>query len=172
MASNIHPVVAIAGASLPLVRTIIDPAQGDVALDYRDGEQSMADALKTAGIVPSYALDAISEHGTSLLAARLLGSGGRLAHVLPLPDDFPPELGISSTLTMVGDIHGVFRAPPGAGLFGEIWMHAFARGLRKDGWLSGHPWEVVDGGLGGLQAGLVRLKEGQVRGKKLVFKLT
>jgi NADPH:quinone reductase-like Zn-dependent oxidoreductase len=171
LASNIHPIIAIAGAGLPLVKSLIDPSKGDLALDYRDGEQALSSAIAAAGISPSHALDAISESGSAQLCARLLGTGGALAHVLPLPEDFPKDSGVTATMTMVGIIHGMLGEDPAARLFGEVYMRAFARGLEKGGWMSGHPWEVVEGGLQGLQGGLERLKEGKVSGKKLVYRI-
>lgn len=171
-ASNIHPIIAIAGTGLPLVKSIIDTTKGDLALDYREGENAISSAITAAGLTPSHALDAISESGSSALCSRLLGRGGSLAHVLPLPDDFPSDSGVTATLTMVGCIHGMFGEQPGARLFGEVFMQAFGRGLEKGGWLSGHPWEVVEGGLDGLQSGLERLKKGKISAKKLVYNIS
>ncbi|KAL1956423.1 hypothetical protein VTO42DRAFT_7309 [Malbranchea cinnamomea] len=170
-ASNIHPIIAIAGAGLPFVKTLINPSKGDLALDYRDGEQAISEAINAAGYRPSHALDAISEGSTLALCARLLGQGAALAHVLPLPDDFPSDMGVSPVLVALGKVHGFLGEEPGAWLFGEVWMHALSRGLQKGGWLNGHPWEVVEGGLEGLQSGLERLKDGKVSAKKLLFRL-
>ena len=170
-ASNIHPIIAIAGAGLPLVKSHIDTSKGDLALDYRDGEEALSSAISAAGYTPSHVLDAISEPSTLALCGRLLKKGGPLAYVLPLPEGFTTEPGVSTVGIMVGKIHGFFGEEPGAWLFGEMWMHALSRGLQKGGWLKGHPWEVVDGGLEGLQGGLERLKDGKVSAKKLLFRL-
>lgn len=169
--SNIHPIIAIAGAGLPLVETLIDTSKGDLALDYRNGEEALSAAIAAAGYTPLHVLDAISEPRTLPLCARLLTKGGALAHVLPLPGDFSTEPGVSTVGIMLGKIHGYFGEESGARLFGEIWMHALSRGLQKGGWLKGHPWEVVEGGLDGLQGALERLKSGQISAKKLLLRL-
>jgi NADPH2:quinone reductase len=38
-----------------------------------------------------------------------------------------------------------------------------------DGWFSGHPYEVVEGGLGGVQKALDMLENGKISAKKLVI---
>ena len=39
------------------------------------------------------------------------------------------------------------------------------------GWFKGHPFEVVAGGLGGVQAGLQDLKAGKASAFKYVFRI-
>jgi NADPH2:quinone reductase len=43
--------------------------------------------------------------------------------------------------------------------------------MLADGKLTGHPFEVVPGGLGGVEEGLKRLKSGESKGVKFVFKV-
>jgi threonine dehydrogenase-like Zn-dependent dehydrogenase len=40
-AANLHPIVAVAGGGLDLVASLLDPAAGDVALDYRNGPEQL-----------------------------------------------------------------------------------------------------------------------------------
>src|SRR4051794_38450511 len=44
--SNIHPILAIAGRATDLIKSLIDPAKGDVVVDYRNGEEAVLAALK------------------------------------------------------------------------------------------------------------------------------
>lgn len=43
--------------------------------------------------------------------------------------------------------------------------------LMQEGWFSGHPYEVVAGGLGGVQTALENLKEGKASAVKYVFRI-
>lgn len=54
------------------------------------------------------------------------------------------------------------------------WTYVFFKYISKmlaDGTLSGHPFEVVDGGLEGVGKGLAMLKAGKAKGFKYVFKV-
>ena len=44
--------------------------------------------------------------------------------------------------------------------------------MLADGRFVGHPFEVVDGGLDGVEKGLQMLKNGDARGKKFVFRVS
>lgn len=46
----------------------------------------------------------------------------------------------------------------------------FGLGLAE-GWFKGHPYEVVEGGLDGLQKALQILEEGKISAKKLVLRI-
>jgi hypothetical protein len=54
--------------------------------------------------------------------------------------------------------------------FGAVMYKFFERGLVK-GWLKGHPFEVVPGGLGGIEDALRDLKAGKASAVKYVFKI-
>lgn len=174
--SQIHPIIAIAGAGSDYVSTLLDFAKGDTVLDYRKGdaalEEGIAAALASTGSTGIlHALDAIASSSSSQLCLKLLSPGGVLAHVLPLDKDVSePTEGRAARLTMVGDVHGAFGEKPGARLFGHIMMRAFARGLET-GEFRGHPFEVVPGGLGAVSEILARLKEGRASAIKYVFRV-
>jgi hypothetical protein len=54
------------------------------------------------------------------------------------------------------------------------WVYVFFRYIAKmlaDGNLTGHPFEVVDGGLEGVGEGLKMLKAGNAKGFKYLFKV-
>jgi len=41
----------------------------------------------------------------------------------------------------------------------------------QEGWFTGHPFEVVPGGLGGVEQALRNLKEGKASAVKYVFRI-
>jgi len=41
----------------------------------------------------------------------------------------------------------------------------------QEGWFKGHPYEVVPGGLGGVEGALKNLKEGKASAVKYVFRI-
>lgn len=54
------------------------------------------------------------------------------------------------------------------------WTYVFLRYVSRmlsDGRLTGHPFQVVEGGLDGVGRGLKMLKEGKARGFKFVFRV-
>lgn len=54
--------------------------------------------------------------------------------------------------------------------FAMAFFRYFARGLQK-GYLKGHPYKVVQGGLGGVQQALQDLKDGKASAVKYVFRI-
>ena len=88
--SNIHPLICIAGRGIPFVESLINPAKGDVILDYRSGDSKLVSDLKTAvdkakiGGKVQYAFDAVSEHGSSRNICQVLDhQTGQITRVLP-----------------------------------------------------------------------------------------
>ncbi|KAI9878974.1 MAG: hypothetical protein M1830_010028 [Pleopsidium flavum] len=173
--SNIHPIIAVAGKGCDFVSTLLDTSKGDAVIDYRPGPDSLFRSIRGALAAAKvsdvgYAFDAISEHGSYEVCGKFIRPGGMLAHVLPLDDGFRLPEGATANLTMVGDVHNVFGEKPGAKDFGCTYMRAFGRGLEA-GTLSGHPFEVVPGGLDGIQTGLENLKAGKASALKYLFRI-
>ena len=54
--------------------------------------------------------------------------------------------------------------------FGFVFFRLFGKGL-KDGWFTGHPFEVLPGGLEGVEKGLACLKAGKNRALKYIFNI-
>lgn len=54
--------------------------------------------------------------------------------------------------------------------FGYAYFRLFSRGLRE-GWFTAHPYEVVPGGLNGLEKGLSDLKNDVNSGTKYIYKI-
>jgi NADPH:quinone reductase-like Zn-dependent oxidoreductase len=81
--SNIHPIIAVAGAGIPFVETLLDPSKGDVVVDYRKGQEHVvAELRKAAGNTAMHAFDAISEKGSITAIAKVLQQNGQIATVL------------------------------------------------------------------------------------------
>jgi NADPH:quinone reductase len=164
--SNIHPLICIAGRGIPFVETLIDKSKGDIIIDYRKGDEAVVEGIKAA--IPSgeklmYAFDAITEKGSSLNICKVLSTkGGNITNVLRFEGNVPD--GVEQTMTQVGSVHKE------ASDFGFVWFRMFGRGLQE-GWLKGHPQEVVPGGLGGVQQALTNLKHGKASAVKYVFRI-
>lgn len=184
--SNIHPIIAICGGTQDYVRSILDFSNGDAVVDYRDGVEAMKTAVKTAlgGLEALHALDAISSNGTWIPLSQMLGPGGQVSVVsgankydeLEIPD------GVEIKYTYVGTVHsgaylpGMPKQPADKEEMKSVPDFAFVlfRFLGKalaEGRFEGHPFGVVEGGLGGVGEGLRELKAGKARGRKFVYRI-
>ena len=176
MKSNLHPIIAVAGAGKDYVSSLLDTRKGDTVLDYRvdrrDLEAGIRSALVRAGGFSQFVavLDAICQNESANLCFKFLQSQGTLAHVLPL-DDVKLTEGKRAQLVIVGEVHGGFGDKPGARDFGFIMMQLFARGLDA-GWLKGHLYEVVPGGLQALPTILGNLEAGKNSALKYVLRIS
>ena len=183
--SNIHPLICIAGNGIPHVESLISTQKGDVVLDYRSGNEQLVQKLKTVaaslGGRVEYAFDCVSEHNSYQNICQVLArdGGGKITLILPNRSyDEIPE-GIEQSITFVGGAHRDTDSEPwekktgtsvGNQEFAYVMFRFMGRGLQE-GWFRGHPYEVVPGGLGGVEEGLRRLKEGKVSARKLVFRI-
>ena len=183
--SNIHPIIAIAGKGIPHVQSLIDPSKGDIVLDYRVGNEQLVKDLsaavkeKASGKV-SHAFDCISEHNSYQNVCQVLDkSSGQITNILPGRDYSDIPSSITQTVTHVGGSHKDTDPHPvqketgsllGNQEFAYVMFRFLGRGLQE-GWFKGMPYEVVPGGLGGVEGGLRRLKEGKVSARKLVFRI-
>ena len=163
---------------------LIDPSKGDVVLDYRDGDeqlvQNLKAAVKSAGGQVEYAFDAVSDHGSYENICKVLDhKSGKITLVLPGKDYKEiPETVEKSTTTVGAAQIGTDSDPwqkktgmqTGNEEFAMAFFRYFARGLQK-GFFKGHPYEVVPGGLAGIQGGLQNLKDGKASAVKYVFRL-
>ncbi|KAF2101148.1 GroES-like protein [Rhizodiscina lignyota] len=183
--SNIHPIIAVAGKSKDYVESLLDPSQGDAVIDYRDGIDAVVfgiqQALKAADAGSAFhAFDAISEKNTFHALSKALDPIGHITLVL-LESNYTsiPE-SIRTSLTFVGIVHtgpppldpkqGVRYVAEGNGRdFGFVFSRLIGRAMQE-GWLSGHPQEVVPGGLSGLSTALNNLKAGKANAVKYVIK--
>ncbi|PYI09778.1 GroES-like protein [Aspergillus sclerotiicarbonarius CBS 121057] len=135
-ASNIHPIISIAGAGSPYVENLLDASKGDRVIDYRKGIESTVQEIKSIlsipstsggkeeggeGIVLKHVLDTIvSETSISTIKQVLAsgggegerrgrgrGRGGKVNTVLPLPSPNPYPSGIDASTTWVSSAHEV-----------------------------------------------------------------
>lgn len=171
MKSDLHPIIAVAGNGIDFVERLIDRSKGDTIVDYRKGGEAIVQGLRDGtkkGEKLRYAYDAVSDHGSYGYLSEVLdkGDGGsELTVVLPgkkfegIPD------GVNLTVTSVGSVHQERNRE-----LGYAWFRLFAQGL-KDGWFSGHPHEVISGGLAGVGEALSRLQQGKVSATKFVFRI-
>jgi NADPH2:quinone reductase len=181
--SNIHPIIGVAGRGISYVESLIDRSKGDTIIDYRKGNEEVVKGLQSAlgSEKLGYAFDAVSDHGSYQNLMKVMDlAKGRIALVLArkkydgIPDDF------AKFFTQVGRVHastypGIKGEKKLEGLlgdqdFGAIMYKFFERGL-SNGWFKGHPYEVVPGGIGGVEKGLTDLKAGKASATKFVFRI-
>lgn len=179
-ASNIHPIIAVAGKGSPFVETLIDRSRGDTIIDYRQGDEAVIQGIKDAlgDQELKYAFDATSEGNTTSNIAKLLAPGGIITTVLDV------DLGgrVDIRKTMVSSVHDPEPTPHGIGShrggdgslgdpeFGAAFFPLLTRGLAHR-WVTPHPYEVVPGGLEGLEAALKGLYDGKTSAFKYVLRI-
>lgn len=191
--SNIHPVIAIAGSNASYVSNFLDSAKGDMLLDYRVGGSQLISQVRlhldSLGLEAHHAFDCISEHDSWVPLSQMLDpiSSDGVRNVLSVVSgaqkyDSPEiPMGVEVVYTYVGSVHtGAY--PP------QMPKQAPKEDAKGDpefveeffGWLEGalerreyegHPFEVVPGGLGGVEEGLRRLRMGEAGGKKMVYRI-
>ena len=191
-AANIHPIIAIAGGSNSHLSPLLDPVKGDTLLDYRVGITSMKEAVKDAlqRLPCHHALDAISGRGTWVPLSQMLSPSTEtersylsVVSGANRYDEKEIQEGVEIVYTYVGTVHlgeyrqGMVKQPLDTELvksdpeWGYLLFRYMSR-MLADGRFVGHPFEVVDGGLDGVEKGLQMLKNGDARGKKFVFRVS
>lgn len=186
--ANIHPIIAICGATHSGLTPLLKPELGDRIIDYRVGADAMKSAVKEAlkGLTAYHALDAICENESWIPISQLLGHGGHLSVVQGGPPDKYKHPSIPANVEIgysyVGSSHyGSFaNTMPNQPAdkdsvvkdidFAYVLMRYVARELAR-GNLSGHPWELIPGGLEGVQSGLRKLQRGEAKGVKYIYRI-
>ncbi|WEW61599.1 hypothetical protein PRK78_007090 [Emydomyces testavorans] len=179
--SNIHPIIAVAGKSIPQVKPLLDPSQGDTIIDYRNGDEAVVAAFKEAlsGKKLEYAFDAISAHNSYVNIGRVLDpEKGQIVVVSPaakydMPVDIKPKMTYVATVHEDGNRYRpeVKKVGPVGDMeFGSVFFRFFGLGLSH-GWFWGHRYRLVEKGLEGIEAALNDLKEGHVSGFKYVVRI-
>jgi NADPH2:quinone reductase len=175
-ASHIHPIIAVAGKSEDYVEGLISREKGDSIVDYRLGGQKVVEeirqALSNAGFEEvEHAYDAVTEHGGYNALSEVLAPGSQMVLVLPFGEFSGIRGDIKVSQSVVASIFGQGKdVEIGDEDFGFVFFRLFGKGL-KDGWLTAHPFEVVPGGLEGVEKGLASLKTGKNRASKYVFNI-
>lgn len=168
--AQLHPIICIAGRGISFVEGLIDKSKGDTVIDYRSGDDKVVAGIRDAvprGQKLLYAFDAVSEKGSYQNILKVLDPHGHISLILPGKKYESIPASVNQTITTVGSVHGV---PDDLKDFGYAWFRLFALGL-KEGWFSGHPFEVVPGGLNGVQVGLENLKDGKASAVKYVYRI-
>jgi len=183
--SNIHPLICVAGRGASFVETLIDRSKGDTIVDYRGGNDAVIKGFQDAlrpGEKIIHAFDAVTDKGSFQNIAKVMDiEKGKIAVVLARKkyEGIPESVGIF--FTQVGKVHspnypGIKGEKKLLGAlgdedFGAVMYKFFEKGLSK-GWFKGHPFEVVPGGLDGLESGLTNLKNGKASAVKYVFRIS
>ena len=138
--------------------------------DYSDPAvvQKVIDAAKSFGHQIKIGYDAISENGTSPLAAAILEGfgGGKLCMTLPYPDDQNKPSSVQTFHTFAMQVVSD-QKEVGLWMFGE-WL---SKSLNDGTFVPTPAIKKVDGGIEGVQKALDLLKGG-VSGEKLVLSLS
>ncbi|KAL4861562.1 hypothetical protein BDV12DRAFT_180040 [Aspergillus spectabilis] len=185
--SNLHPIIAVAGAGRGLVEKLIDPSKGDVIVDYREGYDSMVRKIRQVlseqgQLSIAHAFDCVAEKDSLSLLSEVVAPNGHATFVLHERDYSKPARTLRTSITYVGYLHtGPFIAEPHQGInytpqgrgddFGAVFSTVFSKGL-EDGWLKAHPYEVIPAGLNGVSGALKRLKDGQVSASRLLVRIS
>jgi NADPH:quinone reductase-like Zn-dependent oxidoreductase len=167
--ADIHPILCVAGNGIPFVITLIDPSKGDTIIDYRQGNEAVVQNLAAAapaGQTCAYAYDAVSGHQSTTNIAQVLDPHGHIALLWPLGEYPNIPTSVYQTRISVAVVHEDKNYQE----FAYAWFRLFGYGLQQ-GWLSGHPFEVCEGGLLGVEAGLRNLMEGKASAVKYVFRV-
>lgn len=185
MNPRIKPIIAIAGASGDFVHKELGV---DMVLDYRSS--SIAEELQKAlgGLAVNHAFDAVNSlKSVKYLTAVLKPGTGRYTCTTPITGDAEKllqENGLWYERIYVGDVLGSKLVKLESGVFGQeadtekatgIWFgslmsRVFELGL-EEGTFSGHPHELVKGGLEGVEAALRKLAEGDRGNAKFVTRI-
>jgi NADPH2:quinone reductase len=182
--SNIHPIICVAGRGIAYVETLIDRSKGDTIVDYRKGDEEVIKGMEQ-GLGSNeklrYAFDAVTDKGSFQNLMKVMDlEKGKISVVLARKsyDGIPPAF--AKFFTQVGRVHadhypGIkgekrLEGTLGDQTFGTVMYKFFERGLA-DGWFQGHPFEIVPGGLGGLEIGLTNLKAGKASAFKYVYRI-
>lgn len=166
------------------MESLIDKSKGDVVLDYREGDEQLVQNLKAAvekaGGKVEYAFDAVSGNGSYENICKVLDhKTGKITLVIPFKDYKEIPETVEKSITIVGAAQIGTDTDPwqkktgmqtGNQEFAMVFFRYFARGLQK-GFFKGHPYEVVPGGLAGIQGALQNLRDGKASAVKYVFRL-
>ncbi|RYN29006.1 hypothetical protein AA0114_g12430 [Alternaria tenuissima] len=164
--ANIHPIIAIAGRGEMFVESLIDRSKGDTIVDYRKGHKAVVQGIKDAlnGQKLWHAFDATSEHGSYTNIAQVLEPTGHLTVVLPTEkyEGVPETVNLANT-----NVGAAFKDEKD---YAYLMFRYFARGLAE-AFFKPHPYEVIPGGLEGVQKGMENLRNGKASGVKYVFRI-
>ncbi|RSM01139.1 hypothetical protein CDV31_011503 [Fusarium ambrosium] len=179
-AANIHPIIATAGNSSDFVNGLLDNEKGDAVVDYRKPHDELVAAIQAAivkaGAGPAWhGLDCATNVDWDPDYKGILGDA--LGLQAGLDGRKPLVATVQGGAKVSGHVDGGYINVMVAHIgteeekcLGYTVSRLFAYGLAS-GWLTGHPTEVLEGGLEAVEEALRRLKSEKVFGKKLIIKI-
>lgn len=186
-AAGIGPIIAIGGGNSTYLKTLLDSERGDVFLDYRSGMENVKDRVKQLVQERAWTLknglDAFSAGETWVHVSQMLHAGGTLSVFSGVNRYDEPTIPSDVTVvyTFVGTAHdgryrpSMPRQPNAEGVKGDVEFtgrfFGWVEEMLKEGTFEGHPFELVPGGLEGVEDGIERLRNGSAGGKKLVYQV-
>ncbi|KAG0650980.1 Fusarubin biosynthesis cluster 4 [Hyphodiscus hymeniophilus] len=155
--------MCVAGRASDFVESLLDKSKGDVAIDYRGGDDLIRRQLKeAAGDKPvKFALDAISEHNSHIKIAAVLGAASKITFVLPGIDSSALLEGVEENVTWVASVHGDNSAERDLASSLSSSSPASGGGLAQRPPLQGYTGRTA----------LDNLKEGKASGFKYVLRI-
>ncbi|CZR64152.1 related to NADPH:quinone reductase and related Zn-dependent oxidoreductases [Phialocephala subalpina] len=178
---GVHPLICVVGRGGAFVESLIDRSKGDVSIDYRQGPEKVVEEVKKVlgGRKLEFVFDGISEKASHENYWRAMDlETGRVTFVLGGHREDIPE-GIEQSTTMVGSLWKELQPLGkkdrlGMGVGGKDFGFAYSRLIGswlQEGKLNIHPFEVVEGGLAGLEKALKTLREGKSSATKFVIRI-
>jgi NADPH:quinone reductase-like Zn-dependent oxidoreductase len=170
--AGVKPIIGVAGRASEFASTV-----ADFVVDYRQGEDALVAAVEALlakeglGDKIPLVFDAISEAGSLETTLRFLEpNGGIVSTVLPPilfareKENFHYPPGVTSINSALPRVHSTHKD------WGYIWSHYLGR-LMETGRLSGHPHEVIPGGLEGVLVSLQNLRSCKASAVKYVCRI-
>jgi NADPH2:quinone reductase len=181
--AGIHPLVVVGSPNSSFITDRLVAEDGDAIVDYwaHRNPKALVKLIKLAfsdaGVSsgrPAHALDCVSLSGTfdRVVANAMVGDqeNGRkpkMAVLLPGNDYSSADPSVEVIETYTGVAH---QGGEVGKRFAYTACRMFALGL-SDGWLTPHPYEVREG-LESLEQALNESRQGKVRAKKLVIRIS
>jgi len=187
--ANVGPIIAVGGGSSEYAKSLLDlqKMDRDVFLDYRMGMAQVTSKIQKLATTRGWnilnAIDAVNVNSSWVDVSQMVAKGGRLsvfsgAHRY---DDGGIKAGVEILYTFVGTGHlgkylpGMPKQPLPEETHGDIefgtMFYRYLTEILAAKAYEGHPFEVIPGGLSGVQEGLRRLQDGKAAGKKFVYRL-
>ena len=175
---SIKPIIGIAGSSADYAKSI----GCDAVLDYRS--KTIGDDLKQAlnGHECRYVFDSSNSTSSAKYLAPVLAKGGKYTCTQKMAPEAQDLLKAAKPSNIwVGAVHGTKVAivdghrailpddDPAGPDFGSMCTALFEK-LLQEKRLQGHPYEVIPGGLDGVEGALRRLKARTSGNEKFVFR--
>ncbi|OCK73716.1 oxidoreductase-like protein [Lepidopterella palustris CBS 459.81] len=170
--SGCHVIATASPSNFDLVRKL----GADQVFDYNSANVG-AEIRKATNDNLGLVFDCISEGSSPAICAASIGSAGGKYSTLLYVKDFPRS-DVSNALTVaytaVGDAfsagdYNIPAKPEDYEFAVKFWK--VTERLLNEGKIKAHPVKVMEGGLAGIPAGLQELKDGKVRGVKLVYRI-